>query len=136
MVIFYALVKDTRSYIEAIAHEINGSYENGWYNSCAVMMRKLIEILIIETFESYGLATKIKNGKGDFFFLRDLISATLSEPAWNLGRNTRKALPNLKEIGDLSSHSRRFIAIREDIDEVRQDLRLVVQELVLLAKLK
>jgi hypothetical protein len=136
MVVFYPLVKDTRVYIETIAHEINGSYENGWYNSSAVMIRRLLETLIIEAFESYALANKIKNGKGEFLFLKDLISATLSEPAWNLGRNTRKALPKLKDIGDQSSHSRRFIAIRQDIDEIRRDLRVVIQELVLLAKLK
>ena len=47
-----------------------------------------------------------------------------------------KALPKLKEIGDQSAHSRRFVAHREDIDKVQGDFRTVIQELVYLAGLK
>lgn len=135
-VIYLSLVKDTRGYIEKLSHQINGTYENGWYDGCAVMVRRLIETLIIECFESKGLAHKIQNSTGDFVYLSDLISATLSENSWNLGRNTKKSLKALKDIGDKSAHSRRFIAQRRDIDNVMADIRNVVQELVFLASLK
>ncbi len=70
------------------------------------------------------------------FILRDLINMTLSETTFTLGRNTKNALPKLKDIGDKSAHSRRFIAVRQDIDDVKPDLRCVVQELLILAGLK
>ncbi|WP_076343772.1 hypothetical protein [Paludisphaera borealis] len=136
MVVFHALVKNSRAYIEKIVYQINGCYENGWYDSCAVMIRRLLETLIIEAFEAHSIAQKIKNPQGDFLYLRDLISIALSEPSWNLGRNTKRALPKLKDIGDKSAHNRRFIAVRGDIDEIRHDLRTAVQELMLLSKLK
>jgi hypothetical protein len=132
----HAMVKSTRGYIERIVFQINGCYENGWYDVCAVMMRRLLETLIIEVFECYRLESKIKNATGDFFQLADLISATLSEKSWNLGRNTRSALPKLKNLGDQSAHSRRFIAHREDIDKIVTDFRTAAQELLFLAKLK
>jgi ribosomal protein L11 len=56
--------------------------------------------------------------------------------AVHLSRNTKQALPRLKDVGDLSAHSRRYIAQRKDIDKLVQDLRVVVQELVTVAELK
>ena len=136
LVLPFSVVKDTRSYIEKVVNQINGAYENGWYDACAVMIRRLIETLIIEAFEHHGIANKIQNTNGDFLYLRDLINFTLSETTWNLGRNTKKALPKLKDIGDRSAHSRRYLAHRLDIDKVIDDLRVVAQELILLADLK
>ena len=135
-VIPFTLVRGTRGYIERITHQINGTYSNGWYDSCAVMIRRLIETLIIESFESHGIADNIKNSGGDFFYLSDLISKTLSESTWNISRNARQALPKLKDIGDKSAHSRRFNAVRHDIDKVNPQIRVVVQEFVYLAGLK
>lgn len=137
MVIPHSLISKTRGYIERVAYQVNGSYENGWYDACAVMIRRLVETLIIEVFEHYGIADKIKNpSTGDFYYLKDLIVITLNETTWNLGRNTKKALPQLKDIGDQSAHGRRFNAHRSDIDKNIPALRLVVQELVYLAGLK
>jgi hypothetical protein len=95
-----------------------------------------VETLIIETFEHHGIAHKIQDPNGDFLPLKDLVSLTLNEPAWNLTRNTKQGLPKLKSVGDLSAHSRRYIAHRRDIDKIIDDLRVVVQELVYLAGLK
>lgn len=135
-VIPMSVVRRTRGYIEAVANQVNGSYERGWYDACAVMIRRLVETLIIEAFEAHEISDHIKNPQGDFFFLRDLVSKTLAEASWNIGRNVKAALPRLKEIGDKSAHSRRYIAHQKDIDGVIDDLRVVVQELVFLAKLK
>lgn len=135
-VVFLSLVSGTRGYLESLVHQINGSYEHGWYDACAVMIRRLIETLIIEAFEAHQLDTKVKNKDGDFLYLGDLINATLSESSWNIGRNSKKSLKKLKDVGDKSAHSRRFIAHRRDIDNICDDLRVVVQELVFLAKLK
>lgn len=134
-VIPFVLVRGSRGYIERITHQINGTYTNGWYDSCAVMIRRLIETLIIEAFESHNISSCIKNSQGDFLYLSDLISKMLSESTWNLGRNTRLALPKLKDIGDKSAHSRRFNAVRHDIDRINSEVRVVVQELVYLANL-
>jgi hypothetical protein len=135
-VIPMSVVRGTRGYIEKVANQVNGTYEHGWFDSCAVMIRRLIETLIIEAFEHHGIAHKIKGASGDFFYLSDLISITLSENIWNLSRNAKSALPRLKDIGDKSAHSRRFNAHKRDIDKVVSDVRVVVQELVYLAALK
>jgi hypothetical protein len=133
----HALVAGTRGYIERVVFQINGSYEKGWFDACAVMMRRLIETLIIECFETHHNANKIKDPvTGDFYYLSDLITKTLQETSWNLGRNSKKTLLNLKTVGDQSAHSRRYNAHREDIDKLIPDFRAVCQELIYLAGLK
>ena len=132
----HALVSGTRGYIERVVFQINGCYENGWFDGCAVMMRRLVETLIIESFEAHGIAAKIQNANGDFVQLSDLIRLTLAEQSWNLDRNSKKALPKLKDIGDKSAHGRRYNAHREDIDKVSVDFRVVCQDLIYLAGLK
>ena len=132
----HAMVRNTRGYVERVCYQINGCYEKGWFDACAVMMRRLLETLIIEVFEHHKLDAKIKNATtGDFLFLKDLIDRVVQEPSWNIGRNARQALPRLKQLGDQSAHSRRYIAYREDIDKASTDFRTVCQELLSLAKL-
>jgi len=136
LVIPMTLVRGTRGYIERIANQVNGTYENGWYDACAVMIRRLVETLIIEVFEHHGVANKIKNQSGDFLYLRDLVDRSLQEPAWNLSRNCKQSLPKLKDIGDKSAHSRRFNAVLGDLNPLLKDIRQVVQEFLYLANLK
>ncbi len=135
-VVPHSLFRNTRGYIEKIAFQINGAYEAACYDACAVMVRRLIEVLIIESFEAHELAAKIKNQQGDFLYLAELIAATLSEKKWNLGRSTKYGLSRLKTIGDQSAHSRRYNARREYIDDVLIDLRTVAEELLYLSGIK
>ncbi len=130
------LVRETRGYIERIAEQACGAYDQGWYDAAAVMVRRLLEILIIESFEAHKLTSKIQKTDGTFLYLQDLVTATLNESSWTLGRNVKKALPNLKDIGNQSAHGRRYIARKGDLDDVRRDLRLTIEELIILSKLR
>lgn len=128
-----SIVEETRPYVEGTARQALGCYELGWYDASAVMLRRLLETLIIETYENHGLAERIKDGQGDFLKLSDLIDRVLQESAWNLSRNTKKALPRLKNLGDLAAHNRRIITQQGDLDKLQLGLRTAVQELVHLA---
>lgn len=135
-VIYMALVRGTRSYIERVAHQVNGAYQHGWYDASAVMIRRLLETLIIECYEAHKIESRIKDAAGNYLFLKDLVEKALSETTWTLGRNVRSVLPRLKDVGDKSAHNRRYNAHRQDVDKLIEHLREAVQELVALAKLK
>ena len=130
------LVDNTKSYIEKTAKQACGCYDLGYFDASAVMIRKLLETLIIECFEAYVISSKIKNGSGDFFYLSDLITKFLDEDgkSWNVGRNTKRGLPKLKSIGDKSAHNRRFTARKKDLEDLCEDLRTTIEELVLISK--
>lgn len=123
-----------RQYIDRLIHQLNGSYENGYFDACAVMLRRLLELLIIEVFEHVGRSTDVQDVDGDFLMLSDLVGKMLSG-GWSLSRSTKRALPRLKSMGDKSAHGRYYIAHRADIDRSADDIRAVVQELLFLADL-
>ena len=130
------LLKGTRPYIEKIAIQACGSYDLGWYDAAAGMARRLLETLIIELFEAKGLDQKIKKPDGTFHYLGLLIAVLLSETAFNIGRNTKKALPALKDLGDQSAHSRRYTARQQDLDSLKRELRVTIEELIHLTAYK
>jgi hypothetical protein len=130
------LAKANRGYISSIGRQMNGCYASGWRDACAVMMRRLLEIVIIEAFEKKGVATKIKNPADDNYFqLSHLVDLALVEPAFGLSRNTKKALPKLRDAGHSSAHGRYFHAAPEDLDRMQNDCRVVIEEFLHLAGL-
>ena len=133
-VIDFNLVKGTRGYIERTVHQINGTYENGWYDACAVMLRRLIEILIIEVFEKHNNASKIKDNNNRLLPLSDLVNMVCND--YNLDEDSKKTLRALREIGNWSAHKRRYNTNRHDIDKHLSNIRLTVQALTYLAGLK
>lgn len=135
-IVMFSLVRGTRPYLERIVHQINGCFENGWYDASAVMIRRLVETLIIEVYESKGRAAEIKDANNDWLFLNDLIAKITADPQFNLSRPTKRSLPDLKDVGDKSAHSRFHTAHRGDIEKLAPHLRNVVQELLALANLK
>lgn len=124
------LLNDTRGYIINMATQAILCYDYSLYDASLVMIRKLIETLIIELFECEGLSNNIKNKEGYFFYLSDLIDRLQNETKWNLSRNSIQSLPNIKKYGDLSAHNRRFNAKKPDMDKLKSDLRIVIEELI------
>lgn len=82
-------------------------------------------------FERYGLESDVKDSKGVFLYLSDLIPHFLNSPKWNSSRNINKGLLAVKHFGDLSAHNRRYLAKKSDIDGMKTDLRQALQEIVL-----
>ena len=110
------LVEGTRSYIEKLAPQANGCYQRGWYDSCAVMVRRVVELLIIDCFAQHNITTKIQNADGEYFGLSLLIRRFLEESAWHVPRSVRRHLPklkDLKEIGDKGAHGRHCVTRTE-----------------------
>lgn len=117
-----------RGYLVTVGRQMNGCFSQGWYDASAVMMRRLLEISLIEAFEAKGIAAKIKNAAGDYIQLSDLIALALKENTWTLSRNCKKALPLLRDAGHSSAHGRYYHARREDIDALRAGCRIVIEE--------
>lgn len=130
------LFEYTRGYILQIVDQINASYQSTCYDACAVMIRRLIEVLIIETFDAFNAEAEISDASGNYFFLDELINKATTTTHWKLGRNTKSGLKKLKTIGDQSAHSRRYNAKRPYIDDIVHDLRVVTEEFLYLSGLK
>jgi hypothetical protein len=122
------LAQARRGYLVTVGRQMNGCFTTGWHDAAAVMMRRLIEIAIIEAFEARGLAATIKDPSGNYLQLSDLVAKALVESAWTLSRNSKKALPGLRDVGHMSAHGRYFCARKDDIEALRPACRVVVEE--------
>lgn len=122
------LSQTKRGFLITIGRQMNGCFGTGWYDGCAVMMRRLLEIVLIEAFENKNLSQKIKDKNGNYLHLSDLVGVALAEPSLTLSRNAKTALPQLRDIGHASAHGRYFTAQKGDIERVRHGCRIVVEE--------
>ncbi len=123
----------TFSYIEKIARQVNGCYEFGLYDGASVLARRIIETLLIECYEHLKIESKIKNSDGNYPMLRELINGAVDHGHLSLGRDTKRALTEIKTIGDRSAHNRRYTAGKADLDGIRGGVRLAVEELLHIA---
>jgi hypothetical protein len=121
---------NTRGYLVDFSKEASSCYDYGLYTSCLFMLRKITETLIIELYESKGIQSKIKNPKGDYLQLSDLISSATSEPNWKLTKIVKENLPKIKLLADSSVHSKRFSAKQADIDSVKTNVRITFEEFI------
>lgn len=132
VIIQRVLVDNTRAYIESIANQINICYVSGAYDGCCVLARRLIETLIIEVYETKGLSIEIKDSDGNYLMLKHLVNK-INSSNFGLGRNVKTALEEIKRVGDLSAHSRRFKARIGDVDGLIPHIRVSVECLVEMA---
>jgi hypothetical protein len=136
MVLPSAVLAKAPSYLQRSLLQANGCYERRWFDASSVMIRKLIENLIIDVYEKHGKEGEIKNKDGDYLMLSGLITAILAQNHWQLQRETKKELPEIKKLGDRAAHNRRYEATKQDIDKIRSGLRATVDDLLHLAGYK
>ncbi len=124
------LFDNAHGYIKKVVLQLNASYLYSLFDCCAVMCRRLLETLIIETYEAQNKADEIKNHDGHYLMLSGLSKYIQKDKVIHLGQNAIKGLKNFKRLGDLSAHNRRFNARTTDIDQIKSDLRITCEELL------
>lgn len=120
-------------YIQSLVNQINVTYSESCFDACAILLRKLLEVQIVEVFEHHGCDSEIKDTSGGYLRLSEMVTKLLGNRRWTVGKNATRGINNLKDLGDYSAHNRRYIARRKDIDRLYAEIRLITEELVHLA---
>jgi hypothetical protein len=126
----------TRGFLEKVCIQLNGCYKFGYYDAAAVMVRRIVETLIIEVYVHVKRDLEIKDSDGNYLMLSGLVGKTLGTNGLSVGRDTKKNLQALKDLGDRSAHKRNYNAIKNDLEKVQTPLRVTVDELINLSELK
>ncbi|HMJ05960.1 MAG TPA: hypothetical protein VK474_06855 [Chthoniobacterales bacterium] len=126
---------NTRGYVEKICEQMNSCFQFEIYDGAAVLARRLIETLIIESYEHLKRADEIKKD-GEYRMLADLINAATGDSGINMARDAKKGVKAIKEIGDRSAHNRRFNATKPDLEKIQSDLRIAAEDLINIADLR
>lgn len=129
------LVIGTRSYIEQLAHQINGTYDYRFFDACAVLCRRLMESLIIDIYLHLGRQAEIQQD-GHFIPLERLLAHIKGNRALALSRGTPKTMEEIKQLGDTAAHDRTYITTQQDIDDVKLRYRKMIADLLALARIR
>ena len=125
-----ALFENTRGFIESISKQINASFDNNIFDGCAILMRRLLEILLILSYENNGIESKIKDHNGDYVQLNKIVADAVKNSNLSLSRNTKGCLNDFRNLGNFSAHKIYYNAKRADIQKVILDYRAAVEELL------
>lgn len=128
-----SVIQNTRKYLHDLAHQINGTYDVGFYDACAVLCRRLIESLLVECFDHAGKLSDIQKQDGNLEMLDAIVRKAKSGQHIRLPRGTPDLIDKIKEVGDTAAHDRYHITTKQDIDEFRTGLRKVISQLLGLA---
>ena len=128
-------VAGTRGYLEQLAHQINGTYDSGFFDACAVLCRRLMESLVIEVYVHRARHHEIQQN-GVFVSLERLLAHVKNDRGIALGRSTPKTMDEVKQLGDTAAHDRTYITPQVDIDDVKPRYRRMIGELLALAGIR
>lgn len=125
-----SLYLETRGFIESLSKQINASYDENIFDGCAVLMRRLLEILLILSYEKMGIEAQIKNGDGSYKMLSGIASNAKNNTVLNLSRNSKDSLESFRLVGNFSAHKIYYNAKRRDISGISQEYRATIEELL------
>lgn len=125
-----SLFENSRGFIESISKQINSSYDNNVFDGCAVLMRRLLEILLILSYENNGIENTIKDTQGNYILLNKIMKDATSNQTLSLSRNTKGCLDDFRHLGNFSAHKIYYNAKRSDLEKILLDFRAAIEELL------
>jgi hypothetical protein len=129
-----SLISSTRGYIENLGKQINASYNYNIFDGCAVLMRRLLEILLIHSYDAAGRLSEISDGDG-LKNLSYIINYTISNKPFKLSKEANETLDDFRQLGNFSAHKIQYNAKRRDVDNVRLKYRMTIEELLYASKI-
>lgn len=124
------LVETKRKYLVRMAQQINSSYENNLFDACALMMRRLLEVLLIHAFEHAGIEGDAKDSDGNYQNLKTLINKAISRTEIIISNDVSKDMDQFRELGNLSAHRVKYNCRKDDIRKTSLQYRALVEELL------
>ncbi len=131
------LFDDVPQYIRSLCKQINASYENNLYDCTAVIMRRLLEVLLVLSYQNCDLESEIMDKSGNRHVTLDkMIKNAEQNPKLSLSSNTKKDMSLFKDLGNYSAHKIWYNCTQKDIQPNITKYRVIIEELLYKAGLK
>lgn len=124
------LYNNTRGYIESLSRQINSSYENNIFDGAAVLMRRLLEICLIHSYQNNDIESEIIDSNGNYKSMSYIINNAISNKILGLSTTTKSCLNEFRKIGNFSAHKIYYNAKRGDLKKFILDYRATIEELL------
>lgn len=124
-----------RGYLDKLIYQINSSYKNNCYDACAVLLRRVFEIILILSYRNNEIDSQIKNNDGTYMMLERIVSNAINNSTLNLSR-IKKEYHNFRDLGNFSAHRIEYNSSKHDLDYHKSNYRVALEELYYKAGLK
>lgn len=118
-------------YVARLVPQLNGAFDNDWYEASAMILRKLVEVLIIELYVRRGRQADIKDSStNEYLMLKPLIDKLNGDPRFGIPSRVIAGLKNVKELGDIAAHDFRMRIRKSDLDKMQNSARVAIERLI------
>lgn len=118
------------NFLDSLIKQINYSYVGNCYDACAVLLRRLFEIMLILSFQKAGIDNEIKDSRngGAYVMLDTIVTKAVNSSTLKLSR-IKNRFDDFRKVGNFSAHNIYYVAARKDIDDIKIDYRTMLEEL-------
>ena len=118
-----------RKYLDQLIRQINHSYANNCYDAAAVLMRRLFEVLLVLSYQNLGIDDEIKDTSGNgYLMLEGIVNNAKNNQILKLSR-IKKEFDTFRMVGNFSAHNITYTAGKKDIDDIKLNYRVMLEEL-------
>lgn len=118
-----------RQYLDRLVRQINHTYANNCYDACAVMLRRLFEVLLIMAYQHLGIDNEIKDRAGNgYLMLEGIVNNAKTNNTLKMSR-IKNEFDTFRKVGNFSAHNITYTASKKDIDDIKLDYRVMLEEL-------
>jgi hypothetical protein len=118
-----------RPHLDKLIVQINHSYANHCYDACAVLMRRLFEVMLVLSYQALNIDDEIKDSSGAGYIMLDgIVKNAQNNTTLKLSR-IKKEFDTFRKVGNFSAHNITYTAGKKDIDDIKLNYRVMLEEL-------
>lgn len=118
-----------RKYLDQLIRQINHSYANNCYDAAAVLMRRLFEVLLVLSYQKLEIDDQIKDSNGNGYIMLDgIVKNAKNNQILKISR-IKNEFDTFRMIGNFSAHNITYTAGKKDIDDIKINYRVMLEEL-------
>lgn len=118
-----------RSFLTQLIKQINFTYGHNCYDACAVLMRRLFEVLLVLAYQNKGIETAITKPDGSHKMLEAIVKDAVQNKTLGVPVRISKNFDAFREVGNNSAHSITYTAGKLDVDNIARDYRVMMEDL-------
>lgn len=118
-----------RPFLTKLIQQINFTYGHNCYDACAILMRRLFEVLLVLTYQYKGLEAAITKSDGSYKMLEGIVKDAVQNKVLGIPARISKSFDAFREVGNNSAHSITYTAGKLDIDNISRDFRVMMEDL-------
>lgn len=118
-----------RPFLTRLIQQINFTYGNNCFDACAVLMRRLFEVLLVLAYQNKGIEAEITKPDGSHKMLEGIVKDAVQNKTLGIPARISKNFDAFREVGNNSAHSITYTAGKLDIDNIARDYRVMMEDL-------